>query len=81
LKYAATEPTWNATNWGVWQEISPPPPPPPLSGGLSDIDVTPARVITTDFPAAAGLPKDQKVRIYAKAVSGQEKEIILDALT
>jgi len=48
---------------------------------LSDIDVTPARVVTTDFPAAAGLPKDKKIRVYAKAVSGQEKEIILDALT
>ena len=78
-KYASTEPTWDS--FGVWQEISPPPPPPTPSGGLSDINVTPARVITTDFPAAAGLPKDQKIRIYAKAVSGQEKEILLDALT
>ena len=76
---AISEPTWDS--FGEWQEISPPPPPPPPSGGLSDIDITPARVITTDFPAAAGLPKNQKIRVYAKAVSGQEKEIILDALT
>jgi len=78
-KFALTEPAWGS--FGDWQELAPPPPPPPPpSGGLSDINATPARVITTDFPAAAGLPKDKKVRIYAKAVSGQEKEILLDAL-
>ena len=77
-KYSSIEPSFSPVNWGVWQEISPPAPP---SKNLSDIDVTPARVITTDFPAAAGLPKNQKIRIYAKAVSGQEVEKILDELT
>lgn len=53
---------------------------PGVANKLSDIDVTPARVITTHFPAVAGLPKNQIIRIYAKAVSGQEKEIILEAI-
>ena len=48
---------------------------------LSNLHVKPARVVTTHFPAVAGLPSDKKIRIYAKAVSGQEKEIILEAIT
>ena len=47
---------------------------------LSNLDVKLARVVTTHFPAVAGLPSDKKIRIYAKAVSGQEKEIILEAM-
>ena len=48
---------------------------------LSSLHVKPARVVTTHFPAVAGLPSDKRIRIYAKAVSGQEKEIILEAIT
>ncbi|MBC7091335.1 MAG: DUF2341 domain-containing protein [Nitrososphaeria archaeon] len=54
---------------------------PGIGNKLSDISITPARVVTTHFPAVAGLPLDKKIRIYAKAVSGQEKEVVLEALT
>lgn len=76
-KYSSVEPTWSG--FGAWTEIGVAPP--ASTGKLSDIDVTPARVVTTDFPAAAGLPVGEKIRIYARAVSGQEKEILLAALT
>lgn len=54
---------------------------PGVGNKLSDINITPARVITAHFPAVAGLPKNEIIRIYAKAISGQEKEVFLEPLT
>jgi len=48
--------------------------------GLSSCQVTPARVVSRVFPAVAGLPRTEDLKIYVKALSGQETEETLEAI-
>ena len=47
---------------------------------LSTCATDPAVITSTVFPAVAGLPKTEKIRIYAKAMTGQEEELLLNQL-
>lgn len=72
-KYDPLMPSWST--FEEWQAVGPAPYTP-----LSNIDVMPAVITSTHIASLAGLPVDQKIRIYVKAVTGQEEEKILDEL-